>query len=46
MVRLSILLLTWNEIRVGMLALIRPVITSTLGRWRRQDQVDAGARAF
>jgi hypothetical protein len=33
MVRLSILLLTLKEMRVGMLALIRPVITSTLGRW-------------
>ena len=30
--RLSFLLDTWNEMRVGMLALIRPVITSTLGR--------------
>ena len=32
MVRESILLDTWNESRVGMLALIRPVMTSTLGR--------------
>ena len=33
MVRESILLETWKAMRVGMLALIRPVITSTLGRW-------------
>jgi hypothetical protein len=33
MVRESILLDTWKEIRVGMLALMRPVMTSTDGRW-------------
>ncbi|MNL85937.1 hypothetical protein D3C87_2144380 [compost metagenome] len=32
MVRESILDDTWNAIRVGMLALIKPVMTSTLGR--------------
>jgi hypothetical protein len=41
MVRESILDETWNDSRVGMLALIRPVITST-GALRRQNQVDAG----
>ena len=33
MVRLSIFDVTWNEIRVGKLALIVPVMTSTDGRW-------------
>ena len=33
MVRLSILLVTWNEMRVGKLALMVPVMTSTDGRW-------------
>ena len=33
MVRLSNFEITWNEIRVGKLALIVPVITSTEGRW-------------
>ena len=42
MVRESILLETWNAMRVGMLALIRPVITSTRRPLRREDQVDAG----
>ena len=42
MVRESILLDTWKAMRVGMLALIRPVITSTDGPLRGQDQVDAG----
>ena len=32
MVRLSNLLMTWKEMRVGKLALIVPVMTSTLGR--------------
>ena len=32
MVRLSILLVTWKEMRVGKLALIVPVMTSTEGR--------------
>ena len=33
MVRLSILEVTWKLIRVGKLALIVPVMTSTEGRW-------------
>ena len=33
MVRLSILEVTWKEIRVGKFALIVPVMTSTEGRW-------------
>ena len=33
MVRLSTPLATVKAIRVGMLAFIRPVMTSTLGRW-------------
>jgi hypothetical protein len=41
MVRESILDETWKAMRVGMLALIRPVMTSTTGPLRRQDQVDA-----
>ncbi len=33
MVRLSNLLITWKEMRVGKLALMVPVMTSTDGRW-------------
>ena len=33
---------TWNAIRAGILALIRPVMTSTEGRWVASDQVDTG----
>jgi hypothetical protein len=33
MVRLSILEVTWKEMRVGKFALIVPVMTSTEGRW-------------
>ena len=33
MVRLSILEVTWKEMRVGKLALMVPVMTSTDGRW-------------
>src|SRR6202165_3918056 len=33
MVRLSILEVTWKEMRVGKFALIGPVMTSTEGRW-------------
>ncbi len=33
MVRLSNLLITWKLMRVGKLALMVPVITSTDGRW-------------
>ena len=46
MVRLSILLDTWNDRRVGMLALMRPVITSTLGRWVARIRWMQAARAF
>ena len=46
MVRLSILLCTVNAIRVGILALIRPVITSTLGRWVAIIRWMPAARAF
>jgi hypothetical protein len=42
MVRLSILLVTMNEIRVGKLALIVPVMTSTEGRCVAVHDVDAG----
>ena len=45
MVRESILLDTVKAIRVGMLALIRPVITSTDGRWVAQ-QVDTRRTRF
>jgi hypothetical protein len=34
MVRLSILEVTWNEMRVGKFALMVPVMTSTEGRRR------------
>jgi len=40
-VRLSTRAETLKEIREGKLALISPVITSTEGRWRGQDQMDA-----
>src|SRR3546814_10353852 len=46
MVRESILLDTWNAIRVGMLALIRPVITSTEGRCVARIRWIPAARAF
>jgi hypothetical protein len=46
MVRLSILLDTWNDRRVGMLALIRPVMTSTLGRCVASIRWMPAARAF
>ena len=46
MVRESILLDTWNDSRVGMLALIRPVITSTLGRCVARIRCMPEARAF
>ncbi|MCY1235718.1 hypothetical protein D9M72_483460 [compost metagenome] len=46
MVRESILLLTWNAIRVGTLALIRPVITSTDGRCVASTRCRPAARAF
>ena len=46
MVRLSILLLTWKAMRVGMFALIKPVITSTLGRWVASIKWIPAARAF
>ncbi len=46
MVRESILLLTWKAIRVGTLALIRPVITSTDGRCVASTRWMPAARAF
>ena len=46
MVRLSILLDTWNAMRVGMLALMRPVMTSTLGRCVASTRWMPAARAF
>ena len=45
-VRESILLETWNAMRVGMLALIRPVITSTDGRCVARIRWMPAARAF
>ena len=45
-VRLSILLDTWKAMRVGILALIRPVMTSTLGRWVARIKWIPAARAF
>ena len=46
MVRESILDDTWKAIRDGMLALIRPVITSTDGRWVARIRWMPAARAF
>ncbi|KAG0921601.1 hypothetical protein G6F32_015030 [Rhizopus arrhizus] len=46
MVRESILELTWKAMRVGMLALIRPVITSTDGRCVARIRWMPAARAF
>ena len=37
---------TWNAIRVGMFALIRPVMTSTDGRWVATRRWIPAARAF
>ena len=45
-VRESILLDTWNAIRVGIFALIRPVITSTDGRCVARIRCTPAARAF
>ena len=45
-VRLSMRLCTVNAMRVGTLALIRPVITSTLGRWVAIIMWMPAARAF
>jgi len=45
-VRLSILDLTEKAMRVGMLALMRPVITSTLGRRVARIKWIPAARAF
>ena len=42
MVREPIFEETWNATRVGKFARIRPVMTSTDGRWGGEDQVDAG----
>ena len=46
MVRLSTWLDTAKAIRLGMLALMRPVITSTLGRWVATIRCMPAARAF
>ena len=46
MVRESILLDTWKAMRVGILALIKPVITSTDGRWVAKIKWMPAARAF
>jgi hypothetical protein len=45
-VRESIFDETWNAMRVGMLALIRPVMTSTDGRWVARIRWMPAARAF
>ena len=42
----SILLVTWKLIRVGRLALITPVMTSTDGRWVAMIRWMPAARAF
>ena len=42
MTRLSVLEATAKAMRAGKLALIRPVTTSTEGRWVASDHVDAG----
>ncbi len=42
MVRLSILEVTWKEMRVGKFALMVPVMTSTDGRCVARIDVDAG----
>ena len=46
MVRLSTWLDTAKAMRLGMLALIRPVMTSTLGRWVATIRCIPAARAF
>ncbi|MNC88869.1 hypothetical protein D3C83_47390 [compost metagenome] len=46
MVRESTFDATWNAMRVGMLALIRPVITSTEGRCVARIRWMPAARAF
>ena len=46
MVRLSTWLDTAKAMRLGMLALIRPVMTSTLGRWVATIRCMPAARAF
>ncbi|KFC74214.1 hypothetical protein FG93_01284 [Bosea sp. LC85] len=46
MVRLSIFEVTWNEMRVGKLALIVPVMTSTDGRWVASTTWMPAARAI
>ena len=46
MVRLSILEVTWKEIRVGKLALMVPVMTSTDGRWVAMIRWMPAARAI
>ena len=46
MVRESTFDETWNAMRLGMLALISPVITSTEGRWVARTRWIPAARAF
>ena len=46
MVRESTRAETWNAMRQGMLALMRPVITSTDGRWVASIRWMPEARAF
>ena len=46
MVRLSIWLDTAKAMRLGMLALMRPVMTSTLGRWVATMRCIPAARAL
>ena len=46
MVRLSILLVTWKLMRVGKLALMVPVMTSTDGRWVAMIRWMPAARAI
>ncbi len=46
MVRLSILVVTWKETRVGKFALMVPVMTSTDGRWVAMMMWMPAARAI
>jgi len=46
MVRLSMREATWKAMREGMLALMSPVMTSTLGRWVATIRWMPAARAF
>ena len=46
MVRESTFADTWNAMRVGMFALMSPVITSTEGRWVARIEMDARGSRF